>query len=451
MDAQHAVSGRVAVKHARENSATASPRRRPTLVIFSQTFPPDPASVGQHTADVAIEMSRRGYRVRVFTSARGYENAAVRYPARQQIGGVEIRRLALGSLGKGSMLRRVLGTALFQLQCLVIGLCLGRIDALFFSTSPPLIGVVATIVGMIRGVPTAYWAMDLNPDQLIALGKLPASSLTARLLDAANRVILRRARLVVALDRFMAQRLTRRADLDGRLLIMPPWSHDEHLQADGDSAGQDNPFRIRHGLAGKFVVMYSGNHSPANPLSTLLAAAIQLKDRADMRFVFVGGGSGKAEVERVIAEQSPGNILSLPYQPFAELKHSLAAADVHVVALGQEMVGIIHPCKIYGAMAVARPVLYFGPRPSHITDLLDANHFGLQVSHGDVAGAVAAVLALHQESAEQLRAMGHRARQVIGARLSQQILCTQFCDAIERAVFTVGRSDDTSTAPDPGS
>jgi hypothetical protein len=33
------------------------------------------------------------------------------------------------------------------------------------------------------------------------------------------------------------------------------------------------------------------------------------------------------------------------------------------------MVGIIHPCKIYGAMAAAKPILYFGPQPSHITDL----------------------------------------------------------------------------------
>jgi hypothetical protein len=27
--------------------------------------------------------------------------------------------------------------------------------------------------------------------------------------------------------------------------------------------------------------------------------------------------------------------------------------------------GIIHPCKIYGAMTVARPILYFGPLLSH--------------------------------------------------------------------------------------
>src|SRR5204863_7909491 len=111
--------------------------------------------------------------------------------------------------------------------------------------------------------------------------------------------------------------------------------------------------------------MYSGNHSPSNPLATLLHAAVHFKDDPTLRFLFVGGGLGKKEVEAVIAEHQLMNALSLPYQPLADLRYSLSAADIHVVSLGLDMVGIIHPCKIYGAMAVAKPTLSFGPRPSH--------------------------------------------------------------------------------------
>ena len=117
--------------------------------------------------------------------------------------------------------------------------------------------------------------------------------------------------------------------------------------------------------------MYSGNHSPSNPLDTLLEAALAFRDDPDIRFLFVGGGIGKRRVEEFIREHGLTNALSLPYQPLSELRHSLSAADVHVVSLGEPMVGIIHPCKVYGAMAVARPVLYFGPSPSHVADLLE--------------------------------------------------------------------------------
>jgi colanic acid biosynthesis glycosyl transferase WcaI len=410
----------------------ALPRRRRTLLVLSQTFVPDPASVGQHMTDVAVEMARRGYRVRVFTSARGYEDASVKYPSHEIRHGVEIRRLPFGSFGKKHLALRVLGTAVFQLQCLLVGLFLPNIDGIFFSTSPPLIGAIACLIRFFRRVPIAYWAMDLNPDQLIALGKLKRTDLAAKVLEAVNRLILRQASLIVALDRFMAARILQRGTFADKMLIMPPWPHEDQVQAE---ESEPNPFRTRHGLNDRFIIMYSGNHSPSNPLRTLLEAAIRLKDDASIRFLFVGGGSAKKEVETYIREHNLTNAMSLPYQPLAELRHSLGAADVHVVSLGQDMVGIIHPCKIYGAMAVGRPILYFGPRPSHITDLLDCHNFGVSVPHGDVDGAVAAIRGFRATDPAVLKSKGDEARSVLEQKLSQRILCAQFCDRLEEALL----------------
>ena len=434
------------VESAREPAATEgagrflAPRRK-TLLIFSQTFVPDPASVGQHVADVAIEMARRGYRVRVYASGRGYEDPTVKYPRRENLQGVEVRRFPLASFGKKNLLLRVLGTAAFQFQCLMVGLFTPRVDGIFFSTSPPLVGVIASFVGLLRRVPIAYWAMDLNPDQLIGLGKLKPTSLTARFLEAVNRIILRRSNLIIALDRFMAERLLKRGDYRQKLMIAPPWPHEESIGSGNESAAP-NPFRERHGLNGRFAVMYSGNHSPSNPLTTLLEAAVRLKDEPGIRFLFVGGGHGKKEVEQFIRLHNLQNTASLPYQPLKQLEHSLSAADVHVVSLGNEMVGIIHPCKIYGAMAVRRPILFFGPSPSHVADLLDKHPFGVTVAHGDVEGAVAAIEQLRDRDASARAAMGSIGRQVLETSLSQRILCGQLCDRLEETLFN-GRASSS--------
>jgi colanic acid biosynthesis glycosyl transferase WcaI len=403
-------------------------RRPRTLLILSQVFLPDPASVGQHVADVAIEMARRGHRVRVFAANRGYENPSLKYLPRERIQCVEVRRLPLSSFGKKRILTRLIGTIIFMAQAFFITLLTPNVDGILFSTSPPLIGFVASLAAALRRVPVAYWAMDLNPDQLIVLGKIKPVSFAARALEAVNRFILRRAALVVALDRFMAGRLRPRAPLDGKMLVMPPWPHEKHVEPVDQST---NPFRVRHGLLDKFVIMYSGNHSPSNPLTTLLDAAVQFKDDDALRFLFVGGGLGKKEVEAAIAQHKLSNVLSLPYQPLAELRYSLSAADVHVVSLGSDMVGIIHPCKIYGAMAVARPVLFFGPRPSHISDLLDQHPFGWHVAHGDVGGAVETIRRVRSTEPEQLRAMGELAQRVLRGGLNQDVLCARFCDALE--------------------
>ena len=403
---------------------------RKTLLVFSQTFVPDPAAVGQHMADVAIAMARRGHRVIVYTADRGYEDPSVRYPAREVLEGVEIRRLALSSFGKRNLITRALGTFTFMMQCLFIGLFTRNLGGIFFSTSPPLVGAAASVVRLLRGVPIAYWAMDLNPDQLIAMGKIKARSLTARLLELVNRFILRRTSLVIALDRFMADRLRARGVADVKMEVLPPWSHEQYIG--GASAADREAFRRRHGLAGKFVVMYSGNHSPANPLRTLLDAAVRLRADDRLRFVFVGGGHGKREVEAVAREHALANVVSLPYQPLEDLGASLGAADVHVVSLGENMVGIIHPCKIYGAMTVGRPVLFLGPATSHVGDLLAGHGIGRRVSQGDVYGCVAAVRELAEMPAGELARVGARAMAVLRESLGQAMLCGRVCDALER-------------------
>lgn len=416
------------------------PMGRKTLLVFSQTFVPDPASVGQHIADVTFEMARRGHRVVVYTANRGYDDPTIKYAARENLNGVEIRRLKFSSFGKKSILTRVIGTASFLLQCIFIGLFKPGVDGILFSTSPPMIGVAASIARWIRRVPIAYWAMDLNPDQLIAMGKISPRGFAARVLETVNRFILRSSSLVVALDRFMAERLSARAKLDEKMVVLPPWPHEDCIDS---LAHSENPFRARHGLDGKFVIMYSGNHSPANPLRTLLEASQEVKEDDGIRFLFVGGGVGKKEIEQFIGEHGTKNVISLPYQPLAELRYSLSAADVHVVSLGEGMVGIIHPCKIYGAMAVARPILYLGPSPSHVADLLEKHSLGVQVSHGDVKGAVAAIRGLREMEPARLAEMGRTAQVVLRERLGQEILCGKFCDNLERVMGLAAAKSDS--------
>ncbi len=407
---------------------------RKTLLVSSHVFVPDPAAVGQYVAEVAFEMVRRGHRVIVLTGDRGYDDPSTRYPAHEVIHGVEVVRLPLTSFGKKAIPLRIAGTASFMLQSVLHGILRSNIDGFLFSTTPPLIGVANAIAGALRRVPIAYWAMDLNPDQLVALGKLSPTSPITRALDAVNKLYLDRSALVVALDRFMLERLEAKTNLRGRGIVVPPWPLQDLVSTSVSIAHADNTFRRAHGLEDRLVIMYSGNHTPSNPLDTLIAAAIRLGDDDRLRFVFVGGGAGKPAVERAIVNHRLGNVLSLPYQPLQELPRSLSAADVHVVSLGDEMVGIVHPSKVYGAMAVARPILYFGPRRSHVGDLLDEAKIGLHVAHGDVDGAVQAIRAFQEMSVATRAEMGVAGRTILETRLRCDGLSGLFCDRLESSL-----------------
>jgi glycosyltransferase involved in cell wall biosynthesis len=152
-----------------------------------------------------------------------------------------------------------------------------------------------------------------------------------------------------------------------------------------DAAGRET-FRQQHGLANKYVVMYSGNHSPVHPLDTLMTAAEQLQADVSIVFCFVGGGSEFKRVQRWAKAGKRTNVLCLPYQPLVQLSASLSAADAHVVVMGNAMLGLVHPCKIYNMLAVGAPVIYIGPQPSHVTEILErpgAEHPWCSVRHGE--------------------------------------------------------------------
>ncbi|MEQ9095014.1 MAG: glycosyltransferase family 4 protein [Phycisphaerales bacterium] len=406
-------------------------QNKPVLLVLSQVYVPDPASVGQHMHDAAAEMARRGWRVMVYAAANGYEDASVRYERSQTLDGVEIRRLPLSSFGKKALPIRVLAGVLFLIQAILLGLRVRNVQAVLVSTSPPFTGAFGTVLARLKRAALVFWVMDLNPDQLIQTGAIGPRHPAAVVFDAGNRLTLRRCDGVVALDRFMAERVNRKVDVRDRMAILPPWPHEDHIEP---VEHEDNDFRKQHGLDGKFVVMYSGNHGMTTSVTTVLDAALRLRDREDIVFMFIGGGVGKADVRRVIEEHQPANIIDLPYQPFERLRYSLSAADLHVVTMVDAAVGCIHPCKVYGAMAVGRPILFVGPSPSHVTDLLDGQGVGWRVADGDGEACARQIEAIAATPRQELAQMGRRARSYIDERYTQARLLGAFCDEVEKAV-----------------
>jgi len=376
-------------------------------------------STAQHLTDLATALASRGHKVTVIASDRGYDDPAVRFARYEQWNGIEIIRVPSLTLGKKSRWRRAFNFGSFLLLCSLRLLTLRRFDVVVALTSPPLISFLAALFVKLKGGSFCFWVMDLNPDEAIAAGWLDRDSTTTRLLQCMLNYSFRQAARTIVLDRFMKERVVAKGVDAARIAIVPPWSHDDRVSY--SEAGRE-AFRRQHGLMDRFVVMYSGNHSPCHPLDTLLDAALALEARTEIIFCFIGGGSEQAKVRAFAAQHELKNVKCLPYQPLSELSSSLSAADLHVVVMGDAFVGIVHPCKVYNIMAIGAPTLYIGPEPSHVTDIASQGKFFL-TRHGDVEAATTAIL-----EATQLRQ-----RQPVTS-FSKQMLLPQFIGLIEQDV-----------------
>ena len=434
------------------------------FLIITQVFTPDPAAVGQYFDEAAQAIAGTGAKVTVLTANRGYDNPNARFTAKEDRDGINIRRLPLSSFGKASIPVRIFAQLSFIIQSILRGLFTPKLTDLLVSTSPPMAAITAVVIGFFRPkLKVHYWVMDINPDQAVILGAFGPRHPLVLALDWLNRRILKRADSVIALDRFMAARMAAKLQqpktvneqpVANKLTILPPWPMDDYLEV---VPHNKNPFRKAQGWEDKFVVMYSGNHSLVHPLDTILNAAEQLKDDPRFIFAFIGGGKGKAVVDARINEWDSGNlvkyeckdtpshiqtsphsnsrpsVVSLPYQPLDQIRYSLSAADLHIVSLGDNMSGIVHPCKIYGALSIGRPVLALGPKQSYLNDIIDGNDIGRSIEHGDVDAAVAALQAAADQTQEERVAIGQRAQQVATEKFSREQLVHQFLETVLKA------------------
>ena len=400
------------------------------VLLLNQCFYPDVVSTAQHLTDLAVELAKQGHEVTVVASSRGYDNTEVRFPKREVWKNITIIRLPIFGLGKKAKWRRALDFGSFLVSCVVRLALLPKFDVVVAMTSPPLISFLGALFVKLKGGRFVFWVMDLNPDEAIAAGWLREQSLIAKALSAILLYSIRHAEKIIVLDRFMKQRIARKSVPEHKIVVIPPWSHDDAISYDADGR---LAFRAEHGLSDKYVVMYSGNHSPCHPLDTLLDAAHQLADHPQITFCFVGGGSEFSKVKAFIKKHGLINTLCLPYQPLDKLAASLSAADMHVVVMGDPFAGIVHPCKIYNVLAINSPFLYIGPSESHIADVMSQMNNGGAMAriagHGDVNSVVKHIVS----GAQSLVAPGSKGRTDLGTRFSKKVLLPQMIEALEAA------------------
>src|SRR5262249_28730964 len=151
--------------------------------------------------------------------------------------GVRIYRIRSTGFGKTARWRRAADFASFIAFCCWRLLTLPRHDVVVALTSPPLISFLGAWVARLRGSRFCYWVMDFNPGQAIAAGWLRPGSLAARLLERMSRFSLRRAARIIALDRFMRDRIVAKGIAPEKISVIPPWAHDDQVRF--DASGRD--------------------------------------------------------------------------------------------------------------------------------------------------------------------------------------------------------------------
>jgi glycosyltransferase involved in cell wall biosynthesis len=378
------------------------------LIFINRFFFPDQSATSQLLSDLCFFLADRGFHVHVVTSRQFYENSEAKLPAEEENHGIRIHRLWSSRFGRNPLFFRVFDYLTFYLTAAwFLQKFVSCNDVLIAKTDPPLISMVAWMVGKLKGARTVNWLQDLFPEVATGLsgGWL---KLIDGFLKGLRNVSLRDAVLNIAIGSRMARNLIKIGIPASKVRTVHNW-------ADGKAivpcVREENRLRREWGLDSRFVVGYSGNMGRAHEFETILGAINGLENRPDIAFLFIGAGVHRDWLVSELKGRIPSNVVFQPLQPRDQLRFSLSVPDVHLVTLQPVMEGLIVPSKFYGVAAAGRPTIFVGAPDGEIADILRSANCGMAIGKGDVTGLVGAIMELKQNSS-LAATFGYNARQV---------------------------------------
>ncbi len=409
------------------------------LLILNQFFYPDHSATSQLMTDLAESLVGRGFEVTAL-AGRGRYNGGRRLSPREEYRGVRVERAWATSFGKGSGVGRLADYFTFYLGAAWKLLALPRHDVVMALTTPPLIGLLALAVCRMKGMKLAALVQDVYPDVGVALGTFHEGSLATRVLDRLNRIVLVRADRTIVLGECMRERVVAKAGLGraDRIDVIHNWADGEKIRPLAE--GVANTFSHEHGLAGRFVVQFSGNLGRVNDFDTPLEAARILRDREDIVFLFIGDGAKAGEIKEYVRRHELRNVRLLPYQPREMLLYSLAAGDAHLVTLADGLAGLSVPSKTYGILAAGRPVLFIGDPRSDVARLVAEHRCGAVIPTGDAA-RLADVVSTWADDPEAAVRMGAGARELFLRRFDRPHAVEAYAESLFKCLSPVAPAE----------
>ncbi len=405
------------------------------VLILNQYYAPDVASTGHLLHELAGDLAKQGFPVKVITCRPSYGPRETWVPCalRENRDGVEVRRMVTTRFSKDGMVGRAANITTFFLPLLVRMLLTSRKDCVhLYTTNPPFLGIIGAVVSLFRRHRYVQLLHDSHPQVGVWVGKVRAGSLVERLWHRINRLMYKRAQQTIVLCE-AAKTLV--CDTYGvapeRVHVIHNWADPKELTP---KAKVDSDFAKQHGLVEPFTLMYSGNLGLYYEFETVMEAADRLRNE-NFRLVLVGSGGRKGWIAEEIKRRGLTNTLLLPYQPYEGLSDSLSASDAQLVTIAKGIEGISFPSKLYSAMAVARPIVALSESWSEMRTIVESNHVGRWSEIGD-ADSLVKILREMMADREACRVMGLNARRTLEEKFTISVAAKAYGEVLREAGVT---------------
>jgi glycosyltransferase involved in cell wall biosynthesis len=412
------------------------------ILILSENYPPETNAPAARISERNRYWIEQGHEVTVVTQAPNFPTGKVfagyrnRWYHRESLDGVSVVRVKTYIAANEGFLRRILDFISFMHSGFCAALFEKRSDVVVGCSPQFFAAVAAWAVARVRRCPFVFEVADLWPASIRAVGVMERSRVL-NLLEKVELFLYRQAAAVVALSPSIANDIVRRGVS----------AHKVHPVINGVDQSlyvpqpKDQKILDEWRLRNKFVVGYIGTLGMAHGLRNVLLAAEILRERDDIRFLFVGTGAERPALIAEAEQRAIANIVFVPRQPKERIPSFWSVCDLALIHLKKDSVfSSAIPSKMFEAMAMQLPLLFAGPK-GDASSIVEQERAGVLVEPENPSALAEAVSALVANPARVLQLGQNSLRAAPRYSRAQQ---AEKMLAVLRSVVTTSPSANTA-------
>lgn len=379
------------------------------VLIVSQYFWPENFRIN----DLVKELTQRGHNVSVLTGIPNYPSGKVfevfqKNPKKfQNYDGVDVYRVPIIARGKS-------GFRLFfnYLSFVISASCFGpwklrknNFDIIFvYEPSPVTVGLPALLIGKIKRVPVIFWALDLWPETLVAVGALKSPILVS-LTEMLVRFIYERCALVLGQSHSFVENISNYCSDASKIRYFPCWAEEAFNESDVLPAPE---VPIKKDI---FTILFAGNIGEAQDLPSVLYAAELLKKNSSIRWIIVGDGRKYEWLKSEVKYRGLENcFILLGRFPLERMPSFYLHADALLVSLKKDPVfSMTIPGKVQSYLMSGIPII--GMLDGEGAKVINESNSGIVCSAGDSNELVSSVIKISKMSVNKRKKLGLNGRE----------------------------------------
>lgn len=340
---------------------------------------------------------------------------------------LEIKRFSMFREPRNSFMRAV-RYVLCIVKQLIICLLSKSPDVYFFGSTPPINGLIMSILKKIKKSKTVYNLQDIFPDSLVHTGMTKKGSILWKIGRVVENITYKTADKIIVISQDFKKNIMEKGVPEDKIEIVYNWVDENQVV---DVPRSENKLFDKYGLdRDKFYICYSGNVGFTQNMQMLVNVAKDLEDNENIGFVIVGEGAFKPKLEELVRETGLKNMTLIPFQDYSDISHVFSLGDAGLIISKKGVGSNSVPSKTWSIMSAQRPVLASFDKGSELDTIITENNCGICVNADDADALKGAILKMYEDR-NSLKEMGENGREFILKNLTKEISTSKIINVLK--------------------